>query len=109
MPRVKLKTAAGLPVANHGLRLLPVYHPSYILRLNGVRDAEVEHRWHKSIETFSLLVRGAMSIDDVWAGHHYCLYCKKMRVDGRRTCKTHHASFRLDQIWKEAHVQEALL
>lgn len=110
MPRAKLKYASGLPVANHGLHLLPIYHPSYILRLRGGKsDAEVEHQWKQDIAAFSLMVRGAMDIDHAWAEHHSCLYCNKMRQEGKYTCKTHTNTFRLDHVWKEAHIQETML
>jgi len=110
MPRAKLKHASGLPVVSHGLHLLPIYHPSYILRLRGGKsDAETEHQWKLDIERFGLMVRGVMDIEQAWADQYECLYCSKMRQVGKFTCRTHANAFRLDQVWKDAHIQETLL
>lgn len=91
-----LTPALGHIIPIHGRLVFPIYHPSYVLRMN---DPVIEEGWVQEIERFVGLTQFG---EEVVEWRDTCWYCGKLRYPTSPVCYRHRNNWRNDQRWEPA-------
>lgn len=101
MPNAELKWAKGGMYFLHGYWLMPIFHPSYVLK-DARAKPDVEH----CLDMFEKVVSGKFPPE--WLRNNWCAYCGRELYGETPACMQHAKLWRLDKMWKKPQQEELL-
>jgi len=101
MPNAELKWAKGGFYSIHGFHLMPIFHPSFVLKEKNARP-DVEH----CLNIFAKVLEGTLPIE--WVRNSWCIYCGGQLYGNTPSCTKHEKFWRADKQWSKPE-QERLM